>query len=578
MPLNYDKIKEKGKEGGGEQWTSYSDLFMVLSFVFLLLYVVSSLRDGTTGLQNNLKQQSMAEELESLKQQLKVYETLKEDYMEKRASNQEQALYGELMEKLTLLKGEAKNEKEALRRQALENESKELALNKYQRMVRNIINANVIAQSRIKKRDDIISEKQQALYKKQKEIKKLNKTIRKKKEIIADNNLKIAQVGQNLERKIFEIRQSQKKYKTSKKKLAKKIALLRKKSKKEIKKLNNASRRAKKNLNSISRKLTSAEGLLKRAKKKILKQSKEKDTLSDALITSALRLKKEKTKHEREVKGLQRAHRKRMKREKIAFEKNLKRQKLSATEKERKIARFKKTTAKKEAKLKKRIGKLNSEYTRSRSELKKIKKKNQRISSRLKKVRKLANKKRRLAQKIKRNLSKEGIDAKINLDTGDVIISFGDDYFETGAFLLKSSMKKRIEKFIPIYASSLFNDKKIARSIKHVEIIGFASPTYRGKFVDPKSLSIKDRKAVSYNLDLSYKRAKSIFKYIFDTKKMKFSYQRNLLSRVKVTGRSFLAEEIKGRSIASGLRRREYCKKFDCKKSQRVIIKFNLKN
>ncbi|MCY4523728.1 MAG: hypothetical protein OXB84_03205, partial [Halobacteriovoraceae bacterium] len=185
---------------------------------------------------------------------------------------------------------------------------------------------------------------------------------------------------------------------------------------------------------------------------------------------------------------------------------------------------------------------------------------------------------KKLAKRIQRNLSKEGIDAKINLKTGDVVISFGDDYFETGKSLLKTSMKSRIEKFIPIYASSLFNDKKISKSIKSVEIIGFASPTYRGKFVDPKSLSVKDRKAVSYNLDLSYKRAKSIFKHIFNTNEMKFRHQQKLLSHIKVTGRSFLAEEVRGRSVSSGLSQKEFCKKHDCKKSQKVIIKFNLKN
>ena len=48
------------------------------------------------------------------------------------------------------------------------------------------------------------------------------------------------------------------------------------------------------------------------------------------------------------------------------------------------------------------------------------------------------------------------------------------------------------------------------------------------KFIDPKSLSAGDRKAVNYNLDLSYRRAKSIFSYIFDTDKMQYKYQKSL--------------------------------------------------
>ena len=576
MSFNYDKIK--GKEGSSDQWASYSDLFMVLSFVFLLLYVVSSLRNGTFSIQKSIQQQNLAEELAALKQQIKVYDTLKEDYMEKKASNEEQAVYNELMDKLSLLKDEAKEEKDDLRRQALENEKKELALNKYQQMIRNIINTNLIAQSRIKKRDKIITKKQKALYKRQKEINKLNEVIQDKKEIISDNNLKMANINNNFELKVAELRESQKKHKTSKKKLNTQIAKLKDKSKKQIKKLDRFNKEIKNQLGSVSGKLASAKDQLDSAQKKILKQSKEKKSLSNELLSAASRLKEANLKHQQSVEKLKDQHQGKAEREKNAFEKKLKRAKLSAKEKERKIAQFQQEASNKESKFKNKISQLNSKYYKSKERLAQAEQKNVKISSSLKKAQELANKRRKLAMKIKRNLSKEGIDAKINMKTGDVELSFGDDYFETGQSFLKSTMKQRIEKFIPIYASSLFNDDKIAKNIKSVEIVGYASPTYRGKFVDPKSLSIKDRKAVSFNLDLSYKRAKSIFKHIFNTNKMKFHHQQKLLSQIKVTGRSFLAEEIKGRSISSGLGQKEYCKQFDCKKSQRVIIKFNLKN
>ena len=576
MSFDYDKIKQKAGNSG--QWASYSDLFMVLSFVFLLLYVVSSLRNGTFSIQNSIKQQNLAEELATLKQQIKVYDTLKDDYMEKRASDGEQALYNELMDKLSLLKDEAKEEKDDLRRQALENEKKELALNKYQQMIRNIINTNLIAQSRIKKRDKIITKKQKALYKRKKEIQKLNEVIQDKKEIIADNNLKIANINRNLEQRVAELKESQKKYKTSKKKLNQQVAKLRKKSKEKITKLYQFNKEIKNQLSSVSGKLVNAKVKLDSAQKKILKQSEEKEVLAGELLSAASRLKEAGIKHKKNIEKLKNNYQKRVRNERAVFEKKLSRAKLTSKEKERKIAAFKQGILEKEAKFKKQISNLNSKYYKSKKKLAKTEQEKVKISSRLKKAQKLANKRKKLAQRIKRNLSKEGIDAKIDPKTGDVLLSFGDDYFETGQAFLKSTMKKRIEKFIPIYAASLFKDKKVAKSIKSVEIVGFASPTYRGKFIDPKSLSVKDRKAVSFNLDLSYNRAKSIFKYIFNTNKMKFRYQQELLSQIKVTGRSFLAEEIKGRSIASGLSQKQYCKEFDCKKSQRVIIKFNLKN
>ena len=47
MGLDY---KKKHSHGGGDSesfWTSYSDLFLGLSSIFLMLYVVASLRTGT---------------------------------------------------------------------------------------------------------------------------------------------------------------------------------------------------------------------------------------------------------------------------------------------------------------------------------------------------------------------------------------------------------------------------------------------------------------------------------------------------------------------------------------------------
>src|SRR5690606_4727630 len=134
------------------------------------------------------------------------------------------------------------------------------------------------------------------------------------------------------------------------------------------------------------------------------------------------------------------------------------------------------------------------------------------------------------------------------------------------------------QKFVLTYSKSLLEDERVAKEISSVEIIGFSSHTYQGRYVDHQSLAEKDRTAVSYNIDLSYNSAKSIFSYIFDQKSMTYPYQKDLLSLVKVTGRSFLAEEVKGRDIASGLPIKDYCAKFKCEKSQKVIIRFNLKD
>jgi hypothetical protein len=86
-----------------------------------------------------------------------------------------------------------------------------------------------------------------------------------------------------------------------------------------------------------------------------------------------------------------------------------------------------------------------------------------------------------------------------------------------------------------------------------------------------------NRQAVNYNLDLSYGRARAIFNYVFDQSKMSFKNQDRMLPLVKVTGRSFLTSD-KERDPAAQDSTESFCKKNDCAKLQKVIIKFTLKD
>jgi hypothetical protein len=135
-------------------------------------------------------------------------------------------------------------------------------------------------------------------------------------------------------------------------------------------------------------------------------------------------------------------------------------------------------------------------------------------------------------------------------------------------------MKGVLEKAMPIYSRSLFGNPKISDKVSAVEIIGFASPTYKGRFVDPRSSNPEDKKALKYNMDLSYRRANSIFSYMLDEQNMKFDHQRDLLALMKVSGRSFLeVMKVQNRNVANAA---EFCKQNDCKKAQRVIIRFSM--
>src|SRR5690606_1191393 len=107
--------------------------------------------------------QKLSLEADDLREQNRVYNTLKDEYLETQANQTEQEVYENLMDKIKLLKEEARQEKESLRMAAKENEQKETALNQYQQIVRNIINANMLAKAGIKRRDETIEEKREAL-------------------------------------------------------------------------------------------------------------------------------------------------------------------------------------------------------------------------------------------------------------------------------------------------------------------------------------------------------------------------------------------------------------------------------
>jgi hypothetical protein len=165
-----------------------------------------------------------------------------------------------------------------------------------------------------------------------------------------------------------------------------------------------------------------------------------------------------------------------------------------------------------------------------------------------------------------------GVQADVDMQTGEVVLDFGDTYFDTDSANLKAEMKGVIERAMPAYSKSLFGNPKVAPKISSVEIVGFASPTYRGRFVDPRSQKQEDRAALKYNMDLSYRRAN--FSYMLEKKDFDFEHEKNLLGLIKVSGRSFLeVMKVNGRAPASA---EEFCRHNDCKRAQRVIIRFSM--
>lgn len=502
MAFDYNRTKQS--HNGDSFWTSYSDLFLGLSTIFLLLYVTASLRTGTDAIQSKVENQKLAMQVQEMQSQLKMYENVKQNYLEKTASKSEVEEYQELMDKLTLLQEDAKDDSERLARQALENEKKATALNKYQQLVRNIINANKMAKTKVLARNDIIEEQDT-------EIGQLSTEVKDKKEEIARNQAEIYSAKKALEANKKRLLSAFKANQLSKKAYEEKTRALQAQSDQKVRALQQANQTYTAQLSDLSSQLKGTQADLAQKQQALAAKDSE----------------------------------------------------LSAKEGE--LAAKNGALAAKEGELAAKNGALAQAAGKIAG-----------LSGQLAKAKEEMDARREVAREIQRGFSQAGIKADIDMQTGEVVLDFGDSYFDSDSAHLKSEMKKIIERAMPVYSKSLFGNPKVASKISAVEVIGFASPTYKGRFVDPNSPAVEDKNALKYNMDLSYRRANSIFAHLLEAKggNTSFAHEKDLISLMKVSGRSFLeVMKVPNRGPASAA---EFCKVNDCKKAQRVIVRFSM--
>lgn len=594
MSLDYDKLVQK--QDTGSEWTSYSDLFMVLAFIFLLLYVTASLRTGTNAIEMNEQIIRLTKEVDKLKEQQVVYENLKQEYMSSYAQKSERQKYDDLMKHLDLLEDEANEKQKDLERQASEQNEKRKALNHYQKMIKNIIDAQVIQKSQIAQRDRKIQEKNVTLTAKQKTIEEKQQQILENLDVIEKNNQQIASLEKNVEEKRQDIERNKQRIEAIQKRMKAKISQLNEdyknqkiakqqaeneirqlqiKSEQQIKDLESQNNLANNRLNRINNQLEMANEKISKAHEVIQKKDQEKRQLAAAYEMEKAEM-SEQFESEKSQMLDQYQKEKNQLVQKYQDEKDTLAQQLQKDTDE-----IKKKYKKKQKLLKQKLAEANKDFEKKQKKLaekldtakKDFTRKITSLEKDLGKAQERENARKQLASKIKENFKDAGIEMDVDQNTGDVMLTFGDAYFETGKHDLKDKMQQILKKFIPIYAKSLFEDPNIGNRIEDVEIVGYASPTFKGQQVDPKSLSDENRGAVNYNLDLSYKRAKSIFNYVFYDKKLNYQNQKKLLGLVKVSGAGYFSGENDEKNNDA-----VQCKEKDCKDLQRVIIKFNLDN
>ena len=535
MAFNYEKHKVNHSQDSF--WTSYSDLFLGLSTIFLLLYVVSSLRTGTDALRSQIENQKLTMQVEELQHQLKMYESVKDDYLVNQAPKDEVQEYQELMDKLTLLQEDAKTEKDRLIQEALENDKKSKALNKYQQMVRNVLNANKAAKSKIMNRDDLIKDQDVEIASQEGQINNLQQDIQSKKQLIAQGEKQIQETRQALQKRLNELRYSYKMNKLNKAAFEQKMAQVRNEAHQKVVALNGANAQYQAQLAQANAQLGKTQGELQKTQGLLAQKEGENVGLQGKLG---------------QAQGQLAAQQGQL--ASMAGQLNSTRGALANTQGQ--LSATKGQLAFTQGRLASTEGQLNE------------------TQGQLAKAKAEIEARKSVAGEIQKGFAKAGVKADIDMQTGDVVLDFGQAYFDSDSDRLKAEMKGVLEKAMPVYSQSLFGNPKVSDKISAVEIIGFASPTYQGRFVDPHSSKPEDKKALKYNMDLSYRRANSIFSYLLDEQNMKFDHQRDLLARMKVSGRSFLeVMTVQNRNVASAA---EFCKQNDCKKAQRVIIRFSM--
>ncbi|MBK7889900.1 MAG: hypothetical protein IPJ84_03355 [Bdellovibrionales bacterium] len=590
MGLDFDRIKHKVEHGTGHQWTSYSDLFLVLSVTFLLLYTIANLRGGAAAVVAQEQLRVASTRMAELEKQMKAYEVMKDDYLEKGASKDEVEMYKELENQLTLLEDEAKSEYQDAAKRAREAKVKFNGLNRYQALVKNIVNANLVSSAKSKRQLAMLDDRDVKIEDREETIEDLDQESKQKDQVIEQNENKIAAINKDLDRKrkalknlknvsAKERRAAEESMRKAQQEADGKIAALEQENaeKLEAERKQHAAKFGKLKSESTA-KISELEQETKEAGQRISKM--ESDLANKSLQAERLMaaMQKEKAAYENQLASAKAKHAEAVAAEKAKLEGQIRAAQMTAAEKAAAEKAMRERLATAEAEMNAKLSGLSGDLEGAKRKLASaervygdsinaLQKSNQTLQRDLNASVTKLNAQRRLAQQIKANLRAAGVDAAVDPKTGDVTISFGDEYFDTGSATLKPGMKEIVKRTMPIYAKSLFENAEIARKLESVEIVGFASPTFQGRVVDPQSLATTDRAAVNYNMDLSYRRARSIFDHVTDQRKMTFERQRDLLPLIKVSGRSYLAAE-RG-PAATG--------QDNLKKHQIVVIRFTLR-
>ncbi len=542
----------KKKKVSSIDFGSYSDLFMVMSFVFLLMYVVSSINTGVTVIQERQRSQNERKKLETT---VAKYERK----LETELTEEQKKEYDQLKAGILKMREDAKEAREYQEKMAELAREKEKELDVYQESIKTMMIDSIKVSERVKQKEDIINkikdEAASTIKTQDRAIASLKDEVESKQKVLEERTAEVetrTKEIQKIEKRVEELKHKE---------------VLAASQARELKDLNHA--------------LVQKEKVLEEVKQTEAMVRQEKEQLYKASIVQANRLSREKEiiaqNSQAEIDRIQQEKESLLKQSKGELE-NLRQSK------EREKAELAAATAAEMQNIKKQTESDKAKFAAAKDiELQNLKSEKEAELAGLKDKYQKATEglRKEITVALGNKMRNSGLNVHVNPSTGDVTVLFKHAYYDYNSAVLKDSMKEELKAFIPLYAKSLFENKKYAGAISSVEIIGSSSPSFKGKYVNPRALaSVDERKAMTYNLDLSYRRAKSIFDFTFLTHDLAFDHKNEMIPLIKVTGTGYLQamDDLVQLPEASQQKQKGFCGIYNCEVFQKVTLRFNLKD
>jgi chromosome segregation ATPase len=187
-----------------------------------------------------------------------------------------------------------------------------------------------------------------------------------------------------------------------------------------------------------------------------------------------------------------------------------------------------------------------------------------------------------VALKLRDKFKENGLDAKVDLKTGEVVLLSGEGFnFEKGSAKISKEAKVILKKIIPIYSEVLLGDLKVYNQISTINMEGHSSPSFAGKYVPPSEFNPS---AYSFNMRLSAMRASSVASFLMSHEIGDYPHKDKMKMLLQSVGMAYMRpvardEVFRGpASLDTQEAGSNGCGPWDCYKSQRVQINFLLKD